>query len=455
MNLNDPLETISKKRASSADVERHCDYLHSPKNVLDTWVGESNLFYGELRSCINGLRLGSFNDTTIDEIAVSLTSQVKRRQNLVPRINDFSERLSACEKWGRNVATLMRGLEGRVDAKVAEVRAAKRAYQDLALVDGIPIIGGIEESVSEPVRIARAKHIILESELRELCKQHWAHAELWNERLSRVLLNKDIPELAPITKGKDAWPSGWTLEDISIGGQLWTSRESITPEDVLQTSVGDCYFAAAIAGLAKTPEGRALIQSLITDNGDGTYTVVFPGIPGSFTVDADVYTTSNGAYLTSGPGADGDYWYAILQKAYAQHRNSDGFGSDGSGWSDTAGGKANAVFGALGLGNNNLSMESADLASIQSILSKAPDFPATVNANFVAFEGGTLEGSHAYTVLAYFEGPPAKVLLRNPWGYTTPPMRNGAEDMGNGTFVVPVESIQKNANDISYSGKSP
>ena len=59
-------------------------------------------------------------------------------------------------------------------------------------------------------------------------------------------------------------------------------KHAFSPNDINQGSIGDCYFLAALAGVAKTNPG--LLRKAITQNSDGTFTV-------------RLYTTENKKFL--------------------------------------------------------------------------------------------------------------------------------------------------------------
>ncbi|MGC4113421.1 MAG: C2 family cysteine protease [Myxococcales bacterium] len=87
-------------------------------------------------------------------------------------------------------------------------------------------------------------------------------------------------------------------------------KDGIKPEDVQQGQLGDCYFPAAIAALAKSqPE---VLQNMIKENGDGTYTVTFKqrdwyggGTKNvEIKVDGDLYARSWGGPLYGSSAGD-------------------------------------------------------------------------------------------------------------------------------------------------------
>jgi len=457
LNLNDPLQIYSGKRPSSVNVERHCDYLRNPNLVLATWSNEARLALTKLNSYKDEINLSGKNDKSIEHIAASLNLLIQSRKgHLIPFVEDFHVRISACERWGHGVTSVMLGLEREVTAKVAEIREAKRSYEGIALLDGVPILDQIEGALSEPVRLAHAKVALKEAELRGLCDRHRVHGELWLERINRLMsLKVDLPDLAPRLddKTKADWV-GPRLKSLLGTGQLWSSQESISPADVKQTQIGDCYFAVVMADLANTPSGRAFLQSLITDNFDGTYTVYFPGLGKSFTVDADVYVGKEGNYLTGVPGTHGNFWYLIIQKAWAAHN-----AESGGGWEKTEGVRGLQeleVFNALGLRGTTIGVADIDVAGLDAILSKAPDLPATVGIRFANFTGNpNSTGSHAFSVLEYdYHSGSPRVKLRNPWG-TDSGNIPGTERLTNGEFWISVQILKEQANSVSFAGTTP
>lgn len=90
--------------------------------------------------------------------------------------------------------------------------------------------------------------------------------------------------------------------------------KSINPDAIDQGYLGDCYFLAPLASVAATsPE---LIRDAIKDNGDGTYTVTFPGAKDEpITVKAPTeaeqglfnHSTQNGT------------WASVMEKAYGEY----------------------------------------------------------------------------------------------------------------------------------------
>ena len=139
----------------------------------------------------------------------------------------------------------------------------------------------------------------------------------------------------------------------------------ISPEDVVQGQLGDCYFVAALAALAATPAGRAQIRQMIHDNGDGTFTVTFANGQ-KVTVDDDFWVGADGVrYAKVGD----DLWAAILEKAYAQRAGD---------YENIVGGTGEAVFDAFGMTGEHRNIGRGDAEFLERLISDGG--PVTLSA---------------------------------------------------------------------------
>jgi hypothetical protein len=144
---------------------------------------------------------------------------------------------------------------------------------------------------------------------------------------------------------------GYALASGSLFGPFGVPRYN----DVAQGDAADCYFMASLGQTAL--QSPKTIQSMITSNGDGTYTVRFfdNGVADYVTVNSELPVDSNGqfvyadqdqygrtAYVSSGNNV---LWAALVEKAYAQlaeegwSRGVDGensYNSIGYGWPTAA-----------------------------------------------------------------------------------------------------------------------
>jgi hypothetical protein len=60
-----------------------------------------------------------------------------------------------------------------------------------------------------------------------------------------------------------------------------------------QGGIGDCWVLAAIAAMQRTQKGQEILNNMITDNKDGSYTVNFKGVDKEITVSASDLVTHN------------------------------------------------------------------------------------------------------------------------------------------------------------------
>lgn len=119
-----------------------------------------------------------------------------------------------------------------------------------------------------------------------------------------------------------------------VSGQLFTQgagdEHDVDMNDVRQGLIGDCYFVAVLAAIARVRPD--LIRDMVRDNGDGTYTVTFQirqGFSGLFGAYSDKTVTvdgtfwqSDGSPIYAGPGDSGpdgaELWVMVIEKAWAE-----------------------------------------------------------------------------------------------------------------------------------------
>jgi hypothetical protein len=219
--------------------------------------------------------------------------------------------------------------------------------------------------------------------------------------------------------------------------------------DVQQGQLGNCYFPAAVAAMAKA--NPDIINNMIKANGDGTYTVTFKerdwatgktkDVP--VKVDGDLYARSWGGPLyghssNSGETTKMEMWFPLIEKAYATWKGS--YNTIGNG------GSAADVFedftGAQGKSINAAGSADTVWKTVTTAIdAKKPIAAGTHDDNGpVNYTNTGVYGDHAYSILGYEKsGTERYVVLRNPWGESEP-AGNGKND---GIFDLKLDDMPK------------
>ncbi len=208
--------------------------------------------------------------------------------------------------------------------------------------------------------------------------------------------------------------------------------------DVVQGSLGDCYFLAGLGAI--TLDNPHAIRQNIVDFNDGTYGVRLGN--SFYRVDDDLPVTSsfalNPAYAQL--GAQNSMWVALYEKAFAHfRRGQNSYASIEGGWAV----EANRAFGSTSAGERNINSYSNATAMANDIATRYNGFQA-VTVGFWGRGGGAVGGAplvmgHMYTVAGIIRnsaGTITGIRLRNPWG------TDGAGNDGNNDGYVIVTPAQ-------------
>ncbi|MBS2007896.1 MAG: hypothetical protein JST01_12700 [Cyanobacteria bacterium SZAS TMP-1] len=230
---------------------------------------------------------------------------------------------------------------------------------------------------------------------------------------------------------------------------------SIAPDSVKQGSIGDCYYEAVVASLAKTnPE---LIRDSIKDNGNGCYTVTFAGAKNEpITVKAPT-EAELGLYNHAGQNG---VWASVMEKAYGQYRhNHAGRRGDVPQEGADGGGRPEPVIKLLTGSDASWmptartsqaelvkSLESAFSARPSKVVVTGTDADNSWHGYFFTPTDKTADNfyrQHEYSITGFTPDGKGggKVIVRNPWG--------GADNTPNGTIEVPIEKFMTNFGDVS------
>ncbi|MBD2346511.1 C2 family cysteine protease [Anabaena subtropica] len=210
--------------------------------------------------------------------------------------------------------------------------------------------------------------------------------------------------------------NGKNLTYTVVTGNLFGSANEARIGDIDQGVLGDCAFLAALGatfGRQSNDVGNAsssVINSMITDNGDNTYTMRFysNGEAEYVTVDRRIATS------VAAKRNNGILWVALVEKAYAQwlewKENTPGYNRIGNGDSLSRPMRfitGQQTFTMLPTNMNIFSMLDSSLASGQSI-----------TAARVGADTKYIVSSHAYSVTNAYTSTSGeqRVVVRNPWG---------------------------------------
>jgi hypothetical protein len=233
-------------------------------------------------------------------------------------------------------------------------------------------------------------------------------AAQFNELIGKWLLGTDNP----------AWNPG-TATSFSTGNTLLFGSTGIAASDPSQGGIGDCYLIAAVVAVALDQPG--LIDTMFTDNGNGTYGVRFyaPGGTATYVTVSDALP--KGGWTAHTPS--GTQWVTLLEKAYVTYMAE--FSGTANAWSAISGGwdgglsaitgKADTVYMCAYTSSKSAWETSVDKA----VLTALGAGEEVLYASFIDDKGANgktdLVSDHMFAVIGY-DQTTGDFILRNPWG---------------------------------------
>lgn len=259
-------------------------------------------------------------------------------------------------------------------------------------------------------------------------------------------LKENINETFYYSLSKTTYSSNIYDKDGSL--KLPQKVSDINIKDLQQGAAGDCYFLAALAGLAQRRPEHVL--NMIQDNKDGTYNIKF----GNTSVKIDAPTQSElGMY------AEGKAWVPIIEKAYAHYRQDTDMITKVNPWDHS--GKGSRLTGRAIKDITGNSFDTDPLSVINQKSTKTKLENAFKNNKLVVASiskeiiPGTknkfeLPDAHVYTVMDY-DSKSDKVKIRNPWG-NGEAQKNGSPIDGNddGIFELSLKDFSDAFSMIAY-----
>ena len=121
----------------------------------------------------------------------------------------------------------------------------------------------------------------------------------------------------------------WKRASEAFPGKTFWGTNGITPEDIVQGGVGNCWFMAAVSALAEKKGRLSPIFLNDATSANGIYGVNFYtlGVPHTVIVDDFLPLTKSGTKYTpvaSELSVDGALWGVILEKAFAKYHGNYG-----------------------------------------------------------------------------------------------------------------------------------
>ncbi|PZM85858.1 MAG: hypothetical protein DKT66_00185 [Candidatus Melainabacteria bacterium] len=231
--------------------------------------------------------------------------------------------------------------------------------------------------------------------------------------------------------------------------------QSITPDAVVQGTIGDCYYLAAVSSLAAS--NPQAIRDMIRDNGNGTYTVTFPGDTANpVTINAPT-DAERGLY---NGGHKYGTWAGVLERAFGQYQSEHGnifrrarvsMESGGNVPTEYAGAGGQTSWATellTGRGTETVSSADSQLASrLERALNSDSRATVTTGINPRLFSSTSTDGyptRHAYSITNFEPDGQGggMVTVRNPWGANN--------DTTSGTTRISLQQFQNNFSDVTF-----
>jgi hypothetical protein len=202
------------------------------------------------------------------------------------------------------------------------------------------------------------------------------------------------------------------LQYESFAGDPLFGPNGPSPDVVTQGQLGDCYFLATLAAVAKVDPNQ--IRQDLVQLDDGSYLVRFNSNGQSVYehVDSELPTYPSGEPAFAQLGQDNSIWVAVMEKAFAMFRDND------DNYANLDGGWMSEVYGDLGLTCTDSYPDSA--AAMMSLIQwELSQNEAVTIATLSVPQGIPIVSDHAYSVVGVTtdaNGNVTGLTLRNPWG---------------------------------------
>jgi hypothetical protein len=188
-------------------------------------------------------------------------------------------------------------------------------------------------------------------------------------------------------------------------------------------------------------------MDMAVDLGDGTYAFRFvrSGVTSFVRVDGDLSTGGWGWGMAyAAPGANGNLWGSLYEKAYAFFRT----GSNS--YSSLNYGYQGATMSDLGTSNTGIGSASGDTTILNTINTQLNAGHAMVsNTKTSITSGAPLIASHVYSVIGAYRDASGtvQIVLRNPWGVDGA----GNDGANDGIVTISYATFSSNFGTLTYA----
>ena len=255
-----------------------------------------------------------------------------------------------------------------------------------------------------------------------------------------------------------SWSTTSTTTWSVKGGALF-GLTGPQPAEVTQGGIGDCYLIAAILDVAQ--DQPSLIESMFTDNGNGTLGVRMYGYDGK-----PVYFTIDGEFPSGGRTAgttDGTLWVSLLEKAFVSWRALEG--SSAFTYDGIAGGWDEGLVAMTGKSTTDYisgwskSQSAWDSTVKQAVITALNADEEVLYGSFIndkdAANGKTdLVSDHMFAVIGY-DAKSGDFILRNPWGAAGGSSWNGVFEQSIDQLYGGTTGDTSNSGFVVAEGNSP
>jgi uncharacterized protein YkwD len=401
-------------------------------DVFSVTPHTSNSRWGQFNYSLNlaGLNLGTGNYSlwaVAYDKAGAASNIIEQKFAIQTIINDwFSQNLK-----DQQIVTLARSLASDLDLSRKDMLDIFESAKDFSMIDSsessdlnalVKNLSGTPFKIQEPVQWLARK-------VAEGAFSNISASQFQSNLVDRWFLGKAAPTARFDQKNNDGSITRFDLNYVEVKGNLFGNSGQARIGDIDQGSLGDCAFLAALGatfGRQFSDMGNtfsSVINSMITNNNDNTYTIKFFKNQTAEYVTVDnrlathygsLFTSRNNNYPVSPNNPSVPLWMPLVQKAYAQWRESWGNGQTGysivgngadpfetlgyiTGRKVTGGYGTNFTFSTLDTALKN------GQAIVTARLSQSNDL---------------IIGGHAYSVTnAYVTtNGQQRIVVRNPWG---------------------------------------